>query len=571
MTHMHSLDLPTPYVVGYTRVSSKEQTQGYSLGNQEADIRTFCERESLDLLAIYSDPGRSGGSLNQRMGLLEMLSLVEQGGIGAVIVWREDRLARKVSLARDISAKVHSAGAEILTLNPFFRDRGPAHGQESAATLRQLQQIMAESELATLRSRIIPGLLSAARSGVRGGHTPLGYLRLPDGGYIVDEDLAAVVTRCFTVAAGGMAITTLVKQLAAEGHRRPDGKPITYEQIQHLLSNPFYRGELIYVPKKMAAGDRSLSRVVLPNHHPALVDALTFAQVQSRLQRTRKAGTRSAAAGQPVHLSAPSSAAAQSSQPSATLPTQMPAWSDLTANAIDRVRERQTGSGRPVHGIAPPQTAMCGRCGGPLYCVLQTRGSRGDRYRVPVYQCETHKRLGNAVCDQPPAPGAEIDEVVAAALHKAIQHDGYFRSWEPPALPPALGDLEHELSAVTQRIERLAPLAETTPRLKVRLESLQTQHAALTIQRQRLRTQRRVPTGPRWDCLRDFAATWPALTIKQQRDVVGWLTEQVIIDDRKVKTILFRSAPSQINQTGSAQKIAPEQTSLDSEADGVQQ
>ncbi len=48
--------------LGYVRVSSDEQADsGLGLEAQRQRVRAYCEMQSLELAAIYEDPGVSGG------------------------------------------------------------------------------------------------------------------------------------------------------------------------------------------------------------------------------------------------------------------------------------------------------------------------------------------------------------------------------------------------------------------------------------------------------------------------------------------------------------------------------
>src|SRR5207302_3676022 len=80
-------------VVGYVRVSTEEQSRdGISLEMQTERIRAYCESQGWALVAIHKDAGVSGTSL-QRPGLQELLAHLH--GVGAVLVWKVDRLSRR--------------------------------------------------------------------------------------------------------------------------------------------------------------------------------------------------------------------------------------------------------------------------------------------------------------------------------------------------------------------------------------------------------------------------------------------------------------------------------------------
>jgi site-specific DNA recombinase len=48
-----------PRAVGYIRVSSEEQTEGYSLAAQERALGLYCEAHGWELVGIYADEGVS--------------------------------------------------------------------------------------------------------------------------------------------------------------------------------------------------------------------------------------------------------------------------------------------------------------------------------------------------------------------------------------------------------------------------------------------------------------------------------------------------------------------------------
>jgi DNA invertase Pin-like site-specific DNA recombinase len=181
------------------------------------EIRRFAERHHLHVVDIFSDIGRSGGTVKNRLGLRDLLLLVQERGIGAVIAWREDRYARRVRLVKAISSTFFAAGTHIITLEPFVHDSGLAGASTEAALLRPLMQIQAEEELQTIRRRIIPGITTAAHHGRRGGHIPYGYKKLSDGSICIDEDAAPTVRHCFQAVLDGVTVSSLVGQLAQQG------------------------------------------------------------------------------------------------------------------------------------------------------------------------------------------------------------------------------------------------------------------------------------------------------------------------------------------------------------------
>ncbi|MBF0467171.1 MAG: recombinase family protein, partial [Nitrospirae bacterium] len=82
--------------IGYIRVSTTEQAnEGISLENQTQKIRQYCQLNELELTVIITDAGVSGKTTN-RPGLIEVLHLVKTKKVQVVVVYKLDRLSRKV-------------------------------------------------------------------------------------------------------------------------------------------------------------------------------------------------------------------------------------------------------------------------------------------------------------------------------------------------------------------------------------------------------------------------------------------------------------------------------------------
>ena len=84
--------------VGYIRASTQDQTQGYSLDAQRAEIERYCERSGYELIRIYSDEGVGAHTdkISRRPQLSRLLEDAEQGQFVVVVVHTLDRWARNL-------------------------------------------------------------------------------------------------------------------------------------------------------------------------------------------------------------------------------------------------------------------------------------------------------------------------------------------------------------------------------------------------------------------------------------------------------------------------------------------
>ena len=88
-------------VIGYVRVSTQGQAKdGYSLAYQQDEIRSYCERQGLNLLHVFTDEGISGAKVDEdtlevdRIGFQSMLAALSAHTIDAVVVLNTSRLWR---------------------------------------------------------------------------------------------------------------------------------------------------------------------------------------------------------------------------------------------------------------------------------------------------------------------------------------------------------------------------------------------------------------------------------------------------------------------------------------------
>ena len=113
--------------VGYVRVSTQEQVEGFGLEVQEKAIRDHAKANGLRLVSLCRDEGQSGSNgLDTRTGLSEALVALESGRAKALVVYRLDRLARDLLLQETLIARLRQAGAEVLSVSEPDVDGGGA-------------------------------------------------------------------------------------------------------------------------------------------------------------------------------------------------------------------------------------------------------------------------------------------------------------------------------------------------------------------------------------------------------------------------------------------------------------
>ena len=101
----------------YIRVSTLDQArEGFSLGQQEEQLKAFCERKGYEIYKVYADEGISAKN-DKRPAYREMLRDVKNGTINVIVAFKMDRLTRSVFDVEKLMTVVDNAGCDIDCLN----------------------------------------------------------------------------------------------------------------------------------------------------------------------------------------------------------------------------------------------------------------------------------------------------------------------------------------------------------------------------------------------------------------------------------------------------------------------
>jgi site-specific DNA recombinase len=158
--------------VGYVRVSTAEQAKkGISLKNQKMRIRRYAEDNELTIIEICEDSGISGSKIENRPGMRQLIDLINDKKVEAVVSYKLDRLFRNASDAittlnwlKEKKVAFHSITEKIDTTTPFGK------------FFVGITALYAEMERDVLSERIRDNLkMKKLRGEKTGGNVPYGY------------------------------------------------------------------------------------------------------------------------------------------------------------------------------------------------------------------------------------------------------------------------------------------------------------------------------------------------------------------------------------------------------------
>ncbi len=262
----------------YVRLSKMDDDRTVSLEQQSNACRQYVSAQGGTV--ILEDQDIQSGLDVERRGYKVILQAARDGRIDAAVCWRFDRWGRNVLEAlrsfqelADIGIKVHSVseGSD----DPFLRD---------------LLLLLANRESRVISARVKPVMTLQAKAGRWQGRPPTGYDlvgKLRDS-KLVPNSKAPLICALFDRAVDGESIASLRRWAHSVGLSSPTGNPPSRSIIHKWLSNPVYTGAVYYNRESKSRFEKHHKRpesewVIVPDSHPAIIDAETFAAVQTIL------------------------------------------------------------------------------------------------------------------------------------------------------------------------------------------------------------------------------------------------------------------------------------------------
>lgn len=211
------------HLVGYVRVSSDSQVDGFGLVEQERAIRRWSRANGHRVIEVARDEGRSGSlHAEDRPGLSAALDVLHRPGVDGMVVARLDRLARSLAVQEAALAVAWRRGASVYAAD-FGEVLADDPDDPMRAALRQMVGVFAQLDRAQVVKRLRDGRRAKAAAGRHAaGSYPYGFAGVGRGR---DRDAAPLeaeqqaVRRILELRSAGQSYRAIAATLDAEGHR----------------------------------------------------------------------------------------------------------------------------------------------------------------------------------------------------------------------------------------------------------------------------------------------------------------------------------------------------------------
>jgi DNA invertase Pin-like site-specific DNA recombinase len=267
--------------VGYLRVSSREQTDNWSLGRQEDVIRAWSAEHHIPLVDLVTAPDgwESGKDFEDRAGWQAVERHLATGAVGWIVVAAIDRLSRDL---QQLAEKVR--GWEDQGIAVVAPGMGYGDPVGIGRFMLFIHGLIAEHERHRIIGRVIPGMKARIAAGLPLGRIPLGYRVVakqhdgpgrPQNCLEPDPATAPIISAIYAEALSHPDIGD--RRMAGWAAQRWPDRTWSPGRVTGILTNPVYAGVL-----EASVGDKA---VVRPGNHPAIIDILDFARLQTLRQQ----------------------------------------------------------------------------------------------------------------------------------------------------------------------------------------------------------------------------------------------------------------------------------------------
>ena len=243
-------------VAFYTRISLDEDKQKYSLPAQQERLEVYCKGQFGDDWTHFKTYRESAsGTTLKRPQLQRMIVDAKSEAFDVLIVFRVDRLSRRVAELSVLATELKSYGVDLKSATEPIDTSSPA-----GMMIFQTLGVFAEFEQKSIVERTKTGMLKKAQTGEwPGGTVPLGYRFESEDGLLIVESEAQIVRKVFDLyIQGNEGSSAIANKLNQSGYRTRKGNKFSRKAVLVILRSPFYVGRFRWQKEEFESGHESI-------------------------------------------------------------------------------------------------------------------------------------------------------------------------------------------------------------------------------------------------------------------------------------------------------------------------
>ena len=205
-------------VLGYVRVSSEMQKQGYSITNQKNKIVDYCKYMDYELIEIYEDNGVSGMSIDKREGYKGMVNYINDNDIDGIVVYSLSRLGRRMKDVINFLDELRNRGKVFYSIKENL-----SNSDKIGNLIVNIMTSINEFEVENIRERIRDVKREKKKNGLVYGRLMYGFDDI-DGKLVVNEFEKNVIKRIKNLRSRKWSWRRISNKLNDEGVKSKEGK-----------------------------------------------------------------------------------------------------------------------------------------------------------------------------------------------------------------------------------------------------------------------------------------------------------------------------------------------------------
>jgi site-specific DNA recombinase len=261
----------------YVRVSTDEQTLGYSLDAQEDELRKYANEQNYEIYDLYKDGGFSGKDFN-RPDIQRLIQDAEEDKIDTILVWKIDRLSRNNADVLSLIDNVLKPRDKNIVITQGNINSATNHGYMFIS----LFSTWAHFERANIIERVSMGMNKRAAMGEWNGGSILGYCS-EDKKLKVCSREKEIVQEIFNLRAQGLGYKAIVNIMNDKGVRTKRGKDFSIAGVKSILSNQVYIGKIVWGKYRQWSSKRRAGKkepIIIDGIHEPIIDINLWNRVQ---------------------------------------------------------------------------------------------------------------------------------------------------------------------------------------------------------------------------------------------------------------------------------------------------
>lgn len=282
-------------VAAYARVSVDYAVNEHSLSAQISYYNSLIQKNpEWSYAGVYSDLGITGTKID-RPGFKRLLDDARSGKIDLILTKSISRFARNTVDLLNVVRELNRLEVPV-----YFEKENIWSNTADGELMLTLLASLAQAESLSISENVRWRIRKDFEQGIHHTYRLYGYDRI-DGELVIDDYEAGIVRLIFHMYLEGKSPDEISKWLTEKGVKSPSGcDSFGYNKVCDILRDLSYTGDMVLQKKyisdtlahKKMINRGELSKFIVENVIPQIIDKDTFEKVQTEIERRASLGIR---------------------------------------------------------------------------------------------------------------------------------------------------------------------------------------------------------------------------------------------------------------------------------------